>query len=227
MEKILQILIDRIVKDPKLVERILEKLLTNPKLWEKLEQFLLSKLLKGSDVTSDSSTDEVQKDDVKSEEDTSKFFYETWVEEMWHDWFQGEHPETPESDWLPEGHPRLKKILSGQEHVPPGASIFFFAGERSADGGPAAVPGKGIINHIFTFRGQKFVIPSDTQEGAQRWPDLGRVQYGQRGWKNNEGWAFVLRLRNPGTNTWGELTYQVEQNGKLSNIVKLTVANAG
>lgn len=158
---------------------------------------------------------------------------ESWIDEAWHDWVRNWNAEG--SDWAPSGSRYLTAVLSGEANMGPGASVFFFTGISDPSGGPAWVPGADsrvpfVVEHVFTYRGHEFVIPSDAPEETQSWPDLGHVQFGARGWKGTQGWAFVLRLLDPGGSGPGPLTYRARikgQPGTESKGVTITVAHAG
>lgn len=159
---------------------------------------------------------------------------ESWLEEAWHDWFRGSLPDDPTSDWAPSGSPKHAAIVSGQEPIPPGASLFFMSGVEDPDGDPAFVPNVKAgslapypIEHVFKLGDVEYVIPSDAKAEVQAWRALGHVQFGGRGWRNCAGWAFVLRLA-PFTGEARKLTYFARRadGSGASEAVSFTVSHA-
>lgn len=227
-----------------LLSKLIEKILSDPAILDRLGKTLLEKLLSGGHIGGGTSGNNTPSNGGVGSGSTTdsgsdatsagaeEVVLESWFEEFWHDWFKGSLPGGPDSDWAPSGSPKHTAILSGREKLPPGASIFVFTGVRDPKGGPAFVPGPGKpkpfeIEHVFEFAGKEFVIPSNAEEGTQRWPELGHVQYGGRGWKASEGWAFVLQLKDPGGSGPGKLTYKARvPGGRLSEGVGVLVARA-
>lgn len=222
MDKLFALLVERLARNPKILEdlgkRLLDMLLARPEIMERLLGKLMDAVVPQGERPGN--PEPPTPPAPPTPKPTKPRELVAMVGEMWHDWFKDSTDD--ESDYISLGHPRLEKILQKVENVPPGASVMFETRENDE-------AGDYVINHIFTYRGKRFVIPSDTKAETQSWPGLGHIQYGQRGWQGHKGWGFILRLYDPRGKSWSRLTYHSEDpaTGAKSNVVHLVVANAG